>query len=96
MYAVTVLFKINEGRRDQFLPLMIENARLSLQDEPGCHQFDVCTDPARPDDVFLYEIYDDVAAFKAHLQMPHFKSFDANVSEMIDEKTVWTFSEVAS
>jgi (4S)-4-hydroxy-5-phosphonooxypentane-2,3-dione isomerase len=96
MYAVTVWFKIKEGRQDKFLPLMIENAKLSLQDEPGCSQFDVCTDPARPDDVFLYEIYDDEAAFKAHLQTPHFKSFDANVSDMIAEKTVWTYPKVAS
>ncbi|CTQ52849.1 Autoinducer 2-degrading protein LsrG [Roseibium album] len=96
MYAVTVLFKINEGRQDEFLPLMIENAKLSLKDEPGCRQFDVCTDPARPGDVFLYEIYDDAAAFQAHLQTPHFKSFDANVSDMIAAKTVGTYAEVAS
>lgn len=96
MYAVTVLFKIKEGRRDEFLPLMIENAKLSLRDEPGCSRFDVCTDPTRPDDVFLYEIYDDAAAFQAHLQTPHFKDFDTKVFSMIAEKSVWTYAEVTS
>ncbi|MBO6508518.1 MAG: antibiotic biosynthesis monooxygenase [Roseibium sp.] len=96
MYAVTVLFKIKEGRQDEFLPLMIKNARLSLKDEPGCSRFDVCTDPARPDEVFLYEIYDDAAAFQVHLKTPHFLSFDKQVAGMIADKTVWTYSEVAA
>lgn len=94
MYAVTVTFTLKEGRRDQFLPLMIENARASLQ-EPACQQFDVCTDPAHPNTVFLYEIYDDPAGFQTHLKMPHFKSFDAQVADMIAAKTVGLFTEVA-
>ena len=34
MYAVTVLFKLKEGRQAEFLPLMIDNAQRSLRDEP--------------------------------------------------------------
>ena len=44
MYAVTVSFTLRPGARADFLPLMAENARLSLQREAGCRQFDVCTD----------------------------------------------------
>lgn len=96
MFAVTVVFRIREESREAFLPLMIENAKTSLKHEPGCRQFDVCSDPARPSEIFLYEIYDDAAAFQAHLETPHFKSFDAGVAEMIEEKSVKTYAKVVS
>lgn len=94
MFAVTVLFEIKPGHEGEFLPLMTANAQASLKEEPGCRQFDVCADPDRPHEVFLYEIYDDETAFKEHLQSPHFKSFDAAVSQMIARKTVQTFTKV--
>ena len=96
MFAVTVRFLIRDGMVDAFLPLMLENARSSLANEPGCRQFDVCTDPGRPGEVFLYEIYGTEAAFKEHLKSPHFLAFDAQVSTMISEKTVATYSKVVS
>lgn len=91
MYVVTVNFSITAGRMDDFLPLMIENARASKRDEPGCQQFDVCCDG---DQVFLYEVYDDRDAFNLHLAAPHFKAFDAAVADMIADKSVKTFDEV--
>ena len=94
MFAVTVLFQIKEGQMDAFLPLMIDNAQTSLKTEPGCRQFDVCADPARPREVFLYEIYDDEAAFKGHLQSAHFLAFDAKVSDLVETKTVQNYTQV--
>jgi len=96
MYAVTVRFRIKDGMFETFMPLMIENARTSNRVEPGCRQFDVCTDPERPGEVFLYEIYDDAAAFQSHLASTHFLAFDSQVSTMILEKTVATYSKVTS
>ena len=93
MYAVTVTFTLHPGLRDDFLPLMQDNARTSLAQEPGCRQFDVCSNG--DDRVFLYELYDSAEAFDAHLESAHFKSLDAAVSEMIAEKTVATFTEVS-
>jgi autoinducer 2-degrading protein len=94
MFAVVVTFTIKSGLMDKFMPLMLENARASVANEPDCHQFDVCTDEAQPDSVFLYEIYSDLAGFDAHRQTPHFKRFDAAVSAMIETKDVRTFSTV--
>ncbi len=76
------------------MPLMLANARTSLRDEDGCHQFDVATDPARTHEVFLYEIYTDRAAFEAHLASVHFKDFDAAVTGMIASKDLRTYSQV--
>lgn len=40
--------------------------------------------------VFLYERYDDRAAFEAHLASTHFKTFDAMVAPCLEAKTVAT------
>jgi quinol monooxygenase YgiN len=45
-----------------FMPLMVDNARASREQEPGCRQFDVCLDPAAPNVAFPYEICGEVAA----------------------------------
>lgn len=96
MYAVVVSFQIIPAQMDGFLPLMLENARISLADEPGCERFDVCTDPAHPNEVFLYELYKDRAAFDQHLHSEHFMSFDEKVAGMIEEKTISTYARVVS
>lgn len=95
MYAVVVSFHIQADRVADFMPLMLANARQSRLDEPGCLQFDVCTDPDRPGQVFLYELYSDRAAFDAHLASAHFQTFDRAVAAMIASKTVATYAGVA-
>lgn len=94
-YAVAVTFVVKSEALVNFLPLMHANARTSLAHEEGCLQFDVATDPDRVDDVFLYEIYTNRAAFDLHLASPHFKTFDAAVAHMIASKEVRTYALVA-
>lgn len=91
MYVVTVTFDIDPAQWEVFLPLMVENARVSRESEPGCQLFDICCDAPS---VFLYEVYDTRAAFEAHLKSAHFKAFDAAVAKMVTGKTVKTFGEV--
>lgn len=93
-FAVCVTFALQPDAAPAFLPLMTANAEASLSNEPGCIRFDVLTDPTRPAEVFLYELYDDAAAFQEHLQSAHFKAFDAAVADMIADKVVKTYDEV--
>ncbi len=95
MYVVTVEFTIAPARAADFMPLMLENARLSRETEAGCRQFDVCTDAARPALVFLYELYDDRAAFDVHLASPHFIAFSAATRSMVVDRRIETWSRVA-
>ena len=94
MFAVTVRIEVAPDRMAEFMPLMLENARASLAEEPACHRFDVCSDPGTPEVVFLYELYEDEAGFDTHRTMPHYLSFDAAVSPMIRVKDVATWSLV--
>ncbi|MEP3332569.1 putative quinol monooxygenase [Sedimentitalea sp.] len=94
MYAVVVTFRIKSGHISAFLPEMMQNAATSLATEPGCHRFDVCTDEDRPEEVFLYELYEDRAAFQTHLNSRHFVDFDAKVQPMVATKDVRTYDQV--
>jgi autoinducer 2-degrading protein len=82
-YVITVDFEIAPAHREEFLKLVIANGKASERDEPGCKRFDICVPREQPNHVFLYEIYDDEAAFKAHLEAKHFKEFAAATEQMI-------------
>lgn len=92
MFVVTVTFTIQPGAMAGFLPLMLDNAQRSLSDEPRCRQFDVCTSEDNPDEVFLYELYDDEAAFQQHLTMPHYEQFAERTAPMVIDKMVKTYT----
>lgn len=94
MFVITVEFDIRPGGFDLFLPLMLENARVSRTVEPGCRQFDVCTDGTRPGSVFLYEVYDDRPAFEAHLASEHFRRFDRAVRDLVTNKVVRSMERI--
>ncbi|MEM6712304.1 MAG: putative quinol monooxygenase [Pseudomonadota bacterium] len=94
MYAVTVCFSVRSDCITDFLPLMLDNASISLKSEPECHRFDVCWNESEPAEIFLYEIYENRAAFDNHLASEHFLRFDAAISDMIEAKSVKTFDEV--
>lgn len=94
MYVVAVELTIASGAWDTFLPLLLCNAARSRADEPGCRQFDVCVDDARPGVVFLYERYDDHAAFLAHRTTPHFLAFAEAAQPMIEQRRRATWKRV--
>ena len=94
MFAVVVTFQIAPQQMAAFMPRMLENARISLESEAGCHQFDVASDEARPNEVFLYELYTNKAAFDVHLGSAHFHTFSAQTEQMIVDKSVLTYAKV--
>lgn len=89
MLAIFVDLKIRPGQMDDFLPLMMDNARGS-RSEPGCRQFDVVRDDGDLDRILLYELYDDADAFAAHQETDHYKTLNAKGGEMIADKSIRT------
>jgi quinol monooxygenase YgiN len=93
MYVVTVLFVPRPGRAADLREALLANARASREGERGCRQFDVCVEPGSGS-IFLYELYDDRAAFDAHLASAHFRAFDAQVRDWVASKDVRVFERV--
>ena len=88
MLIVVVEFIIDPEHLAEFMPLMLNNARTSLAEEPGCHQFDVCASEEAPAHILLYEVYDDATAFETHVGSAHFKEFATATGKMITERSI--------
>jgi quinol monooxygenase YgiN len=91
MYVITVLFSIRSEHTSAFLQAIVANARMSVAEESGCRQFDVCISDRDPNDVFLYEVYDSKAAFDAHLASAHFRQFTESTAAWVIAKAINVF-----
>lgn len=77
MLSLVVQMEVRPGRREEFLAGMTANAQASVRDEPGCLRFDVSAVEGDENRFFLYEWYEDEAAFAAHKASPHFAAWRA-------------------
>jgi autoinducer 2-degrading protein len=73
MRIISVVFTARHDTIDEFRAVLLAHARASVEEESGCRQFDVASDPADPARFFIYEVYDDEAAIAAHQATEHFK-----------------------
>lgn len=95
MFIIVVFFEVKAAHVAEFKDAIMTNAKASVDDEPGCRQFDVAQAPEDEASFFLYEIYDDEAAFKAHTETTHFKSFDALSAPWVKDKKVLTYGLIS-
>ncbi|MCQ8241493.1 putative quinol monooxygenase [Rhizosaccharibacter radicis] len=86
-FVVIAEFRVQPGKRDEFLVACREDSLRSTTDEAGCRHFNVLTDPENESTVVLHEVYDDRAAFDTHLATPHWAAFD-NAVKKFDVATV--------
>lgn len=94
MFVVIVRFDVWSHSVAKFSKLVQKQAENSLRLEKACHQFDVVQDDSDPTIFYLYEIYDDRAAFDTHLAAEHFKQFDREAMLMVARKEVWLGSKL--
>lgn len=92
MFAVTVHFTTKPGQEEAFLTRVRKQAEDSLTLEAQCRRFDVAQDPANSARIFLYELYDDAAAFDVHLASAHYAAFSEEAAPMLEDKRIdrWT------
>ena len=96
MFVVVVFFESKAAHVSEFHEAIVANAKASVADEPGCRQFDVSRDPSDPATFFLYEVYDDAAAFEAHKAAEHFIHFDALSAPWTASKKVLTYERITA
>ena len=87
MYSIFVTINIKPGHTDEFIEASHGDAQGSTRDEPGCFRFDMNQDAEIPSRFYLYEVYRDEEAFKAHLETPHFKKWREIVKPYFDGDT---------
>ena len=85
MYVIIAPRQVKEGHKAAFIEAIIEDAKGSVNDEPGCLRFDVIQDAGEPNRIWLYEVYNDEAAFQAHTEAPHFIKFRDSTQDIREE-----------
>jgi (4S)-4-hydroxy-5-phosphonooxypentane-2,3-dione isomerase len=95
MYVNAVDLDIVPAERENFLAAIKENGAAAAK-EPGCLRFDILNLASDPNHFFLYEVYQNEAALKAHRETDHFKKFIAAASKMVAKREPRAMSVVAS
>ena len=80
MYVVSVDVFVVPDKVDAFIDAILANATGTRQ-EPGNLRFDVAQSNDDPTQFLLYEVYTDEAAFKAHQQTDHYKTWKSTVAD---------------
>jgi (4S)-4-hydroxy-5-phosphonooxypentane-2,3-dione isomerase len=93
-YINAVDIDVVPGQIDAYLAALKENGAAAVH-EPGCHEFNITISPKDPNHVFLFEVYDNDAAFQAHRATDHFKKYAATTKDMIAKRDARMFSSVA-
>lgn len=94
-YVVMPSFEVEEGNLEAFLTAARADAAASLENEPGCLQFDIAIDrAASPVRVIFYEVYTNRAAFDRHLETPHLAAFRESL-HLCNERPVQFLERVA-
>jgi quinol monooxygenase YgiN len=84
-------FTAREGAEEEVARLLRDYA-LKVRDEEGNLAFDVYTKAPRPRAFWIFEVYRDDDAFKAHLDAPYGGPFNAALAPLIEESaSVLTF-----
>lgn len=84
MISIFVTIQIAPGKRDAFVEAVLDDAKGSVRDEPGCYRFDVLQDQSDLNRIYLYEVYADEAALEAHRQALHFLKWRSIVEDWFE------------
>ena len=95
MFVNAVDLDVVPADRAAFLAAITENGAAAAK-EPGCKRFDIINLNSDPNHFFLYEIYDNEAALKAHRETDHFKKYMATTGKMIAKRDARQMTVVAS
>ncbi len=98
--TIIVEFETLDGAEAQFLDLISEHARATLQEEPGCLRFEVIKPVERdgtpiPNRVIVNELYADEAAVGAHERNPRMPDVQAAMSPLLKSRRLTLAASLA-
>ena len=71
MYVCFTCRQAKPEHREGLINGFMDQARNSLEKEPGCLMYHVIQDKSDANRIWLYEVFRDEEAFQAHTKMPH-------------------------
>jgi quinol monooxygenase YgiN len=74
---------IDRTQGERYRAELREEIEASIQREPGVLALQAVSDGADPTRIIVFEIYADEAAYKSHLETPHFAKYKAAVESIV-------------
>ncbi|CCG98198.1 antibiotic biosynthesis monooxygenase [Fibrella aestuarina BUZ 2] len=74
---------IDSTQLNRYNALLKEESETSVRVEPGVLTLYAVAEKKRPNHITILEIYADSAAYKAHLQTPHFIKYKTGTKDMV-------------
>ena len=81
LYINAVNIDVVPGQFENYLAAIKEVGAAAIKTEPGCSEFNITVSQKDPNHLFIFEVYDNAAAFDAHLKSDHYKKYAAAAKE---------------
>ncbi|TSD67992.1 antibiotic biosynthesis monooxygenase [Inquilinus sp. KBS0705] len=75
--------QVDPALLDQYNAALKEQMTTAVKTEPGVLTYYAVADKTDPSHITILEVYADTAAYKAHIETPHFKKYKAIVQNMV-------------
>lgn len=95
LYVNAVDIDVVPGKIEDYLVAIKEVGAASIKSEPGCSEFDITVSQKDPNHLFIFEVYENAAAFDAHLKSDHYKKYAATAKDVVAKREVHSLSSVA-
>src|SRR4051812_16198712 len=79
---------IDPAQREAFISAVKVEMEESVRVEPGVLAIYAAAEKEAPFRLRFFEIYDSEAAYRAHLQSPHFRTFRTTTDPMVRSRTL--------
>ncbi len=75
--------KIDSTQLENYKAALKEEIETSIRVEPGVLTLNAVADKKHPADITILEVYADEAAYRKHLETPHFKKYKTTTKDMV-------------
>ncbi|AYL93939.1 putative quinol monooxygenase [Mucilaginibacter celer] len=75
--------EIDPAQLGSYTAALKEHIQTAIKVEPGVLTLHAVAEKGNPAHITVFEIYADTAAYKAHLQSPHFKKYKTGTKDMV-------------
>jgi quinol monooxygenase YgiN len=87
MITVLARFEMQKGKEMQALAAIARMAEVVQAEEPGCVVYTVARGQVNTQEIYLFEVYTDQAAFESHRKTPHMRELQAAFDEFLDRSS---------
>ena len=87
IYRIAQIY-VDQAQLDHYTAALKQQMTTAMAVEPGVLSYNAVADKKEPSHITIFETYTDSAAYKLHIQTPHFLKYKATVKDMVKTLTL--------